>query len=65
VDEQPVVADQAMAARMKALEARLEEQEATLRRVLTLLVDWAEREHAPWDQSTERRTGAERRFHAV
>jgi hypothetical protein len=53
-----------MTARLQALEARLEEQEATLRRVLTLLVDWAEREHAPWDQRTERRT-AERRFHAV
>jgi hypothetical protein len=33
--------------------------------VLTLLVDWVERETAPWDQRTERRTGAERRFHAV
>jgi type II secretory pathway predicted ATPase ExeA len=57
--------DHAAAARIAALEARLEEQEATLRRVLTLLVDWAEREHAPWDQRTERRAGAERRFHAV
>ncbi|HZG47429.1 MAG TPA: AAA family ATPase [Allosphingosinicella sp.] len=57
--------DAAMAARLEALEARLEEQEATLRRVLTLLVDWAEREHAPWDQRTERRAGTERRFHAV
>ena len=57
--------DHASAARIEALEARLEEQEATLRRVLTLLVDWAEREHAPWDQRTERRAGAERRFHAV
>jgi type II secretory pathway predicted ATPase ExeA len=64
--QQPVAAvDHAAAARIAALEARLEEQEATLRRVLTLLVDWAEREHAPWDQRTERRAGAERRFHAV
>jgi len=58
-------ADEAVAARIAALEGRLAEQEATLRRVLTLLVDWAEREHAPWDQRTERRAGAERRFHAV
>jgi hypothetical protein len=57
--------DHPAAARIAALEARLEEQDATLRRVLTLLVDWAEREHAPWDQRTERRAGAERRFHAV
>ena len=65
VAEQPsATTDAAVTARMEALEARLEEQEATLRRVLTLLVDWAEREHAPWDQRTERRT-AERRFHAV
>jgi hypothetical protein len=64
--EQPVASmDHPAAARIAALEARLEEQDATLRRVLTLLVDWAEREHAPWDQRTERRAGAERRFHAV
>jgi general secretion pathway protein A len=61
----PVLTDAASVARMEALEARLEEQEATLRRVLTLLVDWAEREHAPWDNRTERRGGTERRFHAV
>ena len=30
--------------RIAALEARLEEQEAALRRVLTLLIDWAERD---------------------
>jgi general secretion pathway protein A len=76
VEEQPVIAhaafipqaayaDHATADRIAELEARLAEQEATLRRVLTLLVDWVERETAPWDQRTERRTGAERRFHAV
>jgi type II secretory pathway predicted ATPase ExeA len=37
----PVVAD-GMAERIAALEARVEEQEAALRRVLTLLVDWVE-----------------------
>jgi putative secretion ATPase (PEP-CTERM system associated) len=64
--EQPVLAAElGAAARIEALEARLVEQEATLRRVLSLLVDWAEREHAPWDSRTERRAGAERRFHAV
>jgi putative secretion ATPase (PEP-CTERM system associated) len=50
--------------RIAALEAQVAEQEALLRRVLTLLVDWAESETRPWDQRTERR-GGERRFHAV
>jgi general secretion pathway protein A len=36
------VRDLAMERRVAALEARLEEQEAALRRVLTLLVDWVE-----------------------
>ena len=36
------VADPALAGRIAALEARAEEQEAMLRRVLTLLVDWVE-----------------------
>ena len=35
-------ADPALAQRIAALEARAEEQEAALRRVLTLLVDWVE-----------------------
>ncbi len=51
--------------RVAALEARLAEQEAILRRVLTLLIDQAEREGGPWDQLSERRAGMERRFHAV
>ncbi len=37
-----VVADPLLERRVAALEARAEEQEATLRRVLTLLVDWVE-----------------------
>jgi general secretion pathway protein A len=36
------VADPALAARIAALEARIDEQEDALRRVLTLLVDWVE-----------------------
>ena len=39
---EPVTADPAVDARIAALEARIEEQEAALRRVLTLLVDWVE-----------------------
>ena len=52
--------------RLAELERRLAEQETILRRVLTLLVDWAERD-APqaWDQVTERRSERDRRFHAV
>jgi general secretion pathway protein A len=57
--------DDASADRIASLEARLVEQDAILRRVLTLLVDWAERDSAPWDQASERRAGMERRFHAV
>lgn len=52
--------------RIAALEARLEEQEATLRRVLTLLVDWAERDQREERPAgAERRSGRDRRFHAV
>jgi putative secretion ATPase (PEP-CTERM system associated) len=39
--------DAALEGRIAALEARLEEQEAALRRVLTLLVDWVEADAAP------------------
>ena len=40
--QQVAVADPELERRIAALEARAEEQEATLRRVLTLLVDWVE-----------------------
>jgi len=33
--------------RIAALEARIDEQDIALRRVLTLLVDWAEGEQTP------------------
>lgn len=39
---QPAVPDPALERRIAALEARAEEQEAMLRRVLTLLVEWVE-----------------------
>ncbi|HTU10926.1 MAG TPA: AAA family ATPase [Allosphingosinicella sp.] len=45
---QPVlVADPLLEQRIAALEARAEEQEATLRRVLILLVDWVENSQEP------------------
>ncbi|MFM9978545.1 MAG: XrtA/PEP-CTERM system-associated ATPase [Sphingomonadaceae bacterium] len=46
----PVAQDERLldhAARLAMLEAQLNEQEAALRRVLTLLVDWVEREEQP------------------
>jgi len=39
--------DAALMARIEALEARVEDQDAALRRVLTLLVDWVEGEQRP------------------
>lgn len=45
-------------ARIAALEARLDEQEAAIRRVLSLLVEWAEQDRVP-------QRPADRRFHAV
>lgn len=39
---QPTAPDRALVGRVEALEARVEEQEAMLRRVLTLLVEWVE-----------------------
>jgi general secretion pathway protein A len=55
--------DGVAAARIASLEARLEEQETTLRRVLTLMIDWAERGESPsWG---ERRAGPDRRIRAA
>ncbi|HEY0324460.1 MAG TPA: AAA family ATPase [Allosphingosinicella sp.] len=45
-------------ARIAALEARLDEQDAAIRRVLALLVEWAEQDRVP-------QRPADRRFHAV
>ena len=45
-------------AHIAALEARLDEQEAAIRRVLSLLVEWAEQDRVP-------QRPADRRFHAV
>src|SRR5205085_10798374 len=42
-----VVTDRLLEQRIAALEARADAQEATLRRVLTLLVDWAENSQEP------------------
>lgn len=41
------VRDDVLLARIEALEARVEDQDAALRRVLTLLVDWVEGEQRP------------------
>jgi general secretion pathway protein A len=46
-DEPQPVGNDALTARIAALEARVEEQDAALRRVLTLLVDWVEGEQRP------------------
>ena len=42
----PAAPDPLVAERFAALEARIEEQDAALRRVLTLMVDWMEGDHA-------------------
>jgi putative secretion ATPase (PEP-CTERM system associated) len=42
-----IVTDPALVARVAALEARLEEQDATLRRILTLMVDFVENDRRP------------------
>ncbi|MDQ2879307.1 MAG: AAA family ATPase [Pseudomonadota bacterium] len=55
-DEAPVVADPAIAARVTALEARVEDLDEALRRVLTLLVDWVEGDQRP-DLSSHRAAG--------
>ncbi|MDB5703144.1 MAG: hypothetical protein JWN66_260 [Sphingomonas bacterium] len=46
-DEPQHAGEDALTARIAALEARVEEQDAALRRVLTLLVDWVEGEQRP------------------
>lgn len=43
----PIAADPLLVARIAALEAQVEDQDAALRRVLTLLVDWVEGEQRP------------------
>ncbi|WP_353203531.1 AAA family ATPase [Sphingomonas sp.] len=43
----PEPAQEGLADRIAALEARIDEQDVALRRVLTLLVDWAEGEQTP------------------
>ena len=45
-------------ARIAGLEARIEEQDAALRRVLTLLVDWVENDSAPTTRKLEAVRGA-------
>jgi hypothetical protein len=45
--DEPAVADEALLARVASLEARIEEQDAAMRRVLTLMVDWVERGERP------------------
>lgn len=40
--DRPVAADPELLARISSLEARVEEQEVAMRRVLTLMVDWVE-----------------------
>ncbi len=50
-----IAPDHALLGRIAALEARVEEQDAALRRVLTLLIDWAE------DDGNPQRPGAFRR----
>ncbi|MDY0958439.1 AAA family ATPase [Sphingomonas sp. CFBP8993] len=57
----PAPSDNALQERVAQLEARLEQQEAALRRVLTLLVDWTEidnRGEARREAATTIRTGA-------
>ncbi len=50
--------DESLAARIALLESRLEEQETALRRVLTLLIDWAEADRQAPDLSLIRETAA-------
>ncbi|MDB5683889.1 MAG: ral secretion pathway protein [Sphingomonas bacterium] len=50
--------DQALTRRVAALEARIEEQDAVLRRVLTLLVQWVERDGVGHQRDTRRNSAA-------
>jgi general secretion pathway protein A len=50
--------DESLSARIALLESRLEEQETALRRVLTLLIDWAEADRQSPDLSLIRETAA-------
>ncbi len=50
--------DESLAARIALLESRLEEQETAIRRVLTLLIDWAEADRQVPDLSLIRETAA-------
>ena len=50
--------DESLSARIALLETRLEEQETAIRRVLTLLIDWAETDRQTPDLSLIRETAA-------
>ncbi len=52
-----IAPDSALIARIAELEARVEEQDAALRRVLTLLIDWSEDDGATQRPGAFRRTG--------
>lgn len=54
----PTASTSALEDRVAQLEARLEQQEAALRRVLTLLVDWTEIDHRGEGRSDARREAA-------
>ena len=58
VERRASVIDQSLAARIGLIESRLEEQDAAIRRVLTLLIDWAECDRASPDVSLVRGTAA-------
>ncbi|MEA3052520.1 MAG: ral secretion pathway protein [Sphingomonadales bacterium] len=46
-DREPAAGDPSLERRIAAIEARLDEQEAAVRRVLTVLLDWVENESQP------------------
>ena len=61
-EPQPAAASGASAEQLAAIEARLIEQEESLRRMLTLLIGWLESENA---QVADRRAGVDRRSNAA